>query len=130
MHALGFALSAPSLLILGFANNTLKLYDVETCQFLPWSPTLPKRFTHLHDAMLGVTLTPATQEENSVDEGGGGSQNVLALFWGPTWLCKEQFALPLVATQDHAQAPHPNPEVGSRLLRCPQGQSPRQQHQV
>ena len=100
-HALAFAPSAPSLLILGFANNTLELYDVETRQFPPWSralcAALPKRFTHLHDAMLGVTLAPATQEENGVDEGGGGggSQNVLALFWGPTWLCKVQFAAPV-----------------------------------
>lgn len=98
MHMLAFAPSAPSPLILGFTNNTLGLYDVETCQFPPWSPVLSKGFTHLHDAMLGVTLTPATQEENGVDEGGGSSQNVLALFWGSTWLCKEQFALPLKTT--------------------------------
>src|SRR6266851_7544323 len=32
MHVLTFALSVPSLLILGFANNTLKLYDVEMRQ--------------------------------------------------------------------------------------------------
>jgi U3 small nucleolar RNA-associated protein 4 len=99
-HALAFAPSVPSLLILGFANNTLELYDVETRQFPPWSralcTSLPKRFTHLHDAMLGVTLAPATQEENNVDdEGGSNGQNVLALFWGPTWLCKVQFAAPV-----------------------------------
>lgn len=104
-HALAFAPTSPSLLILGFANNTLELYDVETRQFPPWSralcTALPKRFTHLHDAMLGVTLAPAAQENSYMDEdgsgggGGGGSQNVLALFWGPTWLCKVQFAAPV-----------------------------------
>jgi U3 small nucleolar RNA-associated protein 4 len=99
-HALAFAPSAPSLLILGFANNTLELYDVETRQFPPWSralcTALPKRFTHLHDAMLGVTLAPAVQEDNNADEeGGSGGRNVLALFWGPTWLCKVQFAAPV-----------------------------------
>jgi len=104
-HALAFAPTSPSLLILGFANNTLELYDVETRQFPPWSralcTALPKRFTHLHDAMLGVTLAPAAQENNNMDDGVGGgsssngSQNVFALFWGPTWLCKVQFAAPV-----------------------------------
>jgi len=79
MHVLVFAPSASSLLIFGFANNTLELYDIETCQFPLWScalcATLPKRFTHLH----GVTLAPATQEENGVDEGGVGSENILVL---------------------------------------------------
>jgi len=48
--------------------------------------------------MLGIMLASATQEENGVDERGGGgssSQNVLVLFWGPTWLCKVQFAAPV-----------------------------------
>ena len=39
-------------------------------------------------------------------------------------------ALPLVAAQDHAQAPHSNPEAGSHPPRRPQGQSPRQRHRV
>jgi U3 small nucleolar RNA-associated protein 4 len=94
-HALAFAPSSPSLLILGFANNSLELYDVEARQFPPWSralcTALPKRFTHLHDAILGVTLAPAAPE--NVDK--GGSQDVLALFWGATWLCKVQFAAPV-----------------------------------
>ena len=46
--------------------------------------------------MLGVTLAPAAQENNNMDDGGSnGSQNVFALFWGPTWLCKVQFAAPV-----------------------------------
>lgn len=95
-HALAFAPNSPSLLILGFANNTLELYDVEARQFPPWSRALcgalPKRFTHLHDAILGVTLAPAAPE-NVEDK--GSSQDVLALFWGATWLCKVQFAAPV-----------------------------------
>ena len=94
-HALAFAPSSPSLLVLGFANNSLELYDVEARQFPPWSralcTALPKRFTHLHDAVLGVTLAPVAPE--NVDR--GGSQDVLALFWGATWLCKVQFAAPV-----------------------------------
>jgi U3 small nucleolar RNA-associated protein 4 len=95
-HALAFAPNAPSLLILGFANNSLELYDVEARQFPPWSralcSALPKRFTHLHDAILGVTLAPADLEKN-VDKKSG--SDVLALFWGATWLCKVQFAAPV-----------------------------------
>ena len=95
VHALGFAPSSPSLLILGFANNTLELYDVEARQFPPWSrelcTALPKRFTHLHDAILGVTLAPAAPD----DANKSNSKNVFALFWGATWLCKVQFDAPV-----------------------------------
>ena len=107
-HALVFVPSASLLLIFSFANNTLELYDIKTCQFPLWSCTLcvalPKQFTHLH----GITLTPATQEENGVDKGGIGSENILVLSWEPTWLCKEQFAFSLITTQDHAQASQSN----------------------
>jgi len=80
---------------------------------------LPKRVTHLH----GVTLAPATQEENGVDKGGIGSENLLVLFREPTWLCKEQFTFPLITTQDHAQASHSNPAASSCPPHYPQGQS-------
>jgi U3 small nucleolar RNA-associated protein 4 len=55
------------LLILYFANDPLELYDVEARQFLLWSralcATLPKQFTHLHDAILGST--PARRKSDS-----------------------------------------------------------------
>ena len=103
-HALAFAPgSSPalssSLLVLGFANNTLEMYDVEARQFPSWSralcSSLPKRFTHLHDAMLGVTLAPpaASAHLDHVDKSNDSS--VLALFWGATWLCKVQFDAPV-----------------------------------
>jgi len=100
-HALAFAPSKPSLLVLGFANNTLELYDVEARQFPPWSrplcSALPKRFTHLHDAILGVTLAPVAPDDDADKSESGGSKtsDVLALFWGATWLCKVQFATPV-----------------------------------
>ena len=69
MHALAFAPKSPSLPILGIANNSLELDDVEARQFPPWSralcSALPKRFTYLHDAILGVTLAPADPEKNT-----------------------------------------------------------------
>jgi U3 small nucleolar RNA-associated protein 4 len=92
-HALAFAPNVPSLLILGFANNTLELYDVEARQFPPWSralcSALPKRFTNLHDSILGVTLAPDAAPDRSTNS------SVLALFWGATWLCKVQFDAPV-----------------------------------
>ncbi|KAF8273758.1 WD40-repeat-containing domain protein [Lactarius quietus] len=94
-HALAFVPSSSSLLILGFANNSIEVYDVEARQFPAWSRALcsglPKRFTHLHDAILGVTLAPASAD-SATDER---SENVLALFWGATWLCKVQFDAPV-----------------------------------
>ncbi|KAH9075802.1 WD40 repeat-like protein [Lactarius deliciosus] len=88
-HALAFAPNSPSLLILGFANNSIEVYDVEVRQFPAWSrglcAGLPKRFTHLHDAILGVTLAPA---DSTTDQR---SEN----FWGATWLCKVQFDAPV-----------------------------------
>lgn len=94
-HALAFVPSSPSLLILGFANNSIEVYDVEARQFPAWSRALctglPKRFTHLHDAILGVTLAPASADGTTDKR----SENVLALFWGATWLCKVQFDAPV-----------------------------------
>ncbi|KAI0314976.1 WD40 repeat-like protein [Amylostereum chailletii] len=94
VHALAFSPTSPSLLILGFANNTIELYDVEARQFPSWSravcDSLPKRFKHMHDPILGVTLAPHPTTATA-----NGKQNVLALFWGATWLCKVQFDAPV-----------------------------------
>src|SRR6266851_7544322 len=79
--------------------QAIRCRDAPVDQFPLWSrmlcAMLPKRFTHLHNAMLGITLMPAMQEENGVDKCSGScsSQNVLALFWGPMWLCKVQFTV-------------------------------------
>jgi len=103
-----FAPTSPLLLILGFVNNTLELYDAKMCQLPLWShmlcTVLPNWFTHLCDTMLGIPLVPVAQEGNDMDDaiGGGGSssssnrnQTIFALFWGPTWLYKVQFAAPV-----------------------------------
>jgi U3 small nucleolar RNA-associated protein 4 len=65
-HALAFTPSLPSLLTLGFANNFLELYNVEARQFPLGSralcAALSKRFTQLHDGILGATLSPVAPE--------------------------------------------------------------------
>ena len=90
VHALAFSPSTPSLLLLAFANNNIEMYDVEARQFPPWSrelcASLPKRFTHLHDPVLGVALMPAAEPGNTATS--------LALFWGSTWICKVQLDAP------------------------------------
>ncbi|KAL6304216.1 WD40 repeat-like protein [Sparassis latifolia] len=88
IHALAFDPSAPSLLVLGFANNTIQVYDVEARQFPRWAQALngglPQRFTHLHDPILGVSFDPGAR----VGEGGAYTPHRHALFWGATWLCR------------------------------------------
>jgi U3 small nucleolar RNA-associated protein 4 len=78
-HALAFDRAAPSTLVLGLANNTLQVYDVEARTFPAWAraltAALPRRFTHLHDPVLGVAF----------DFGGARGS---ALFWGASWLCR------------------------------------------
>ncbi|KAI0762616.1 WD40 repeat-like protein [Fomes fomentarius] len=84
IHALAFDPSAPSSLLLGFADNHLEVYDVEARQFPRWArglvKSLPQRFKHLHDPVLGVTFDPGAGE--------GGEASTTALFWGATWICK------------------------------------------
>lgn len=90
VHAFAFDPSAPSSLLLGFADNHLEVYDVEARQFPRWArglvKSLPQRFKHLHDPVLGVTFDPGA------GEGGEASTSPLpprtALFWGATWICK------------------------------------------
>ncbi|THH02514.1 hypothetical protein EW026_g402 [Hermanssonia centrifuga] len=82
-HALSFDSTSPSILVLGLANNTIQVYDVESRTFPLWSRELtnclPQRFTHLHDTILGVTFDLG---ERAVPRS--------ALFWGATWLCRVQ----------------------------------------
>lgn len=83
-HALAFASSSPSsVLVLGLADNSIHAYDVESRTFPVWARDLassvPHRFKHLHDPILGVVF----------DVSAGTSSDVTgALFWGATWLCR------------------------------------------
>ncbi|KAF9073758.1 WD40-repeat-containing domain protein [Rhodocollybia butyracea] len=88
-QSLAFDPANPNLLILAFPNNTFQVYDVETRQFPAWSHelcnNLPKRFTTLHDPIIGVTFEPPPAGAPSQSSG------KFAVFWGSSWLCKMGF---------------------------------------
>ena len=92
IHALAFDPSAPSTLVLGFADNRLEVYDVEGRHFPRWARSLinalPQRFTQLHDPVLGVTFDPGSRVGGTEEGGGSPLPPKTALFWGATWLCK------------------------------------------
>ncbi|ESK98444.1 u3 small nucleolar rna-associated protein 4 [Moniliophthora roreri MCA 2997] len=81
-QSLAFDPSRPSHLLLAFPNNSFQIYDVETRQFPAWSRELsnhlPRRFTTIHDALLGVAFAPVVSQSSSR----------FVVFWGATWLCK------------------------------------------
>ncbi|KAJ3828506.1 WD40 repeat-like protein [Lentinula raphanica] len=89
IQSMAYSSSDPNLLVLAFPNNTFQIYDVETRQFPPWSrelcDNLPKRFTQIHDPIIGVTFEPPAPDASSQSSGRS------ALFWGSTWLCKINF---------------------------------------
>jgi len=84
VHSLTFKSSNPNILIITFPSNSFQIFDVESCVFPEWSKklvnSLPKRFTHIHDPILGVTFDPAATAADP------NSQR--ALFWGSTWICR------------------------------------------
>lgn len=57
--------------------------------FPEWSKklvnSLPKRFTHIHDPVLGVAFDPDMSDPKSQR----------ALFWGSTWICKVNLSGPV-----------------------------------
>lgn len=87
IQALSFDPSSPSTLVVGLANNTIHIYDVEARTFPAWGAevcaNVPKRFTHIHDPILGLTF----------DAGEGSKRR--ALFWGSTWMCSVKLDAPV-----------------------------------
>lgn len=83
-QSLTFKSSDPNILIITFPSNTFQIFDVESCTFPEWSKkivdALPKRFTNIHDPILGVTFDPAATTANPSSQ--------RALFWGSTWICR------------------------------------------
>ncbi|KAH9947650.1 WD40 repeat-like protein [Amylocystis lapponica] len=62
VHALAFDPAHPHTLVLGFATNSIQVYDVEARQFPRWARALahalPSHFTQLHDPLLGAAFDP------------------------------------------------------------------------
>lgn len=85
-QVLAFDPRQPNILIMAFPDNTLQVYDVESRQFPAWGKdfcnSLPKRFTHAHDPVLGVSFDAAESTSSS------DTAPQYALFWGSTWICK------------------------------------------
>ncbi|KII93432.1 hypothetical protein PLICRDRAFT_152118 [Plicaturopsis crispa FD-325 SS-3] len=104
VHALSFNSSHPNMLVLGFPNNTLQIFDVEARQFPEWSRALshspPVRFSHAHDPMLGVAFDIPTSEHPEVQ---------YALFWGSTWLCQVRLDTPEATSKKRRR--HANGDV-------------------
>ncbi|KZP32200.1 hypothetical protein FIBSPDRAFT_723294 [Athelia psychrophila] len=77
-QALAFEPTSSNLLVLAFPDNTFQVFDVEAGVFPEWARTLstslPKRFTRIHDPVLGIAFDPASQGK--------------VLFWGSTWMCR------------------------------------------
>jgi U3 small nucleolar RNA-associated protein 4 len=69
---------------MGFPDNALQIFDVESRQ----SPTWSKHFSdsilkQAHEPILGVTFDPAATEDPEFSYGPS-----YALFWGSSWMCK------------------------------------------
>ncbi|KAG6902800.1 hypothetical protein C0995_011287 [Termitomyces sp. Mi166 len=85
-QVLAFVPRQPNILIMAFPDNTLQVYNVESRQFPVWGKelcnSLPRRFTHAHDPVLGVAfdIAEATLRSDIAPQ--------YALFWGSTWICR------------------------------------------
>jgi U3 small nucleolar RNA-associated protein 4 len=79
--------TAPAMLYIGFKNNSIQIFDVETKMFPEWSHSacmsLPKRFTQLHDSMQGLLFDPPVASTSSETPS---SKCIYA--WGSSWFCK------------------------------------------
>jgi U3 small nucleolar RNA-associated protein 4 len=124
IQALSFDPSSPNTLVIGLADNTIHIYDVESRSFPEWCRelcnNLPKRFTHVHDSILGLTFDPAGQE---------GSRK--ALFWGSTWMCSVRLDAPVGwggFSKKRRRKSGGLPSAASGLL--PSYSTPTQRHQL
>ena len=88
VQALSFDPSDHGILVIGLANNAIHVFNVESRTFPDWSiplcSNLPRRFTHLHDPILGLAFNPIPSKDGSRK----------ALFWGFTWMCSVRLDSP------------------------------------
>ncbi|KAL5534622.1 hypothetical protein ACEPAG_1085 [Sanghuangporus baumii] len=87
--------SGSTLLILAHANSSIGVFDVEARQFASWASHLaqlkhlPRRWTSLHDSVLGIAIEPRISSSSTASSVGSSEDGARhALFWGATWLCR------------------------------------------
>lgn len=85
--------SSDTLLILSHSDATIGVFDVEARHFAPWAShlaqrsELPRRWTALHDCVLGIEIEPPGQG-SAIPSSSQATDSRHALFWGSTWLCR------------------------------------------
>ncbi|KAL5535151.1 UTP4 [Sanghuangporus sanghuang] len=95
------ASSGSTLLILAHADSTIGVFDVEARRFAPWAShlaqleQLPRRWTSLHDSVLGIAIEPRASSSSSSSVGRSEDGARHALFWGATWLCRVSLDAPV-----------------------------------
>ena len=116
VQALSFDPSDHGTLVIGLANNTIHVFDVESRTFPEWSiplcSNLPKRFTHLHDPILGLTFNPTPSKDG----------HRKALFWGFTWMCSVKLDSPAgwggfskKRRREHQPTPNGTPQLHTNV---------------
>ncbi|KAL5495652.1 UTP4 [Sanghuangporus weigelae] len=96
------ASSGSTLLILAHADSTIGVFDVEARRFAPWASHLaqlehlPRRWTSLHDSVLGIAIEPRGSSSSTTSSVGSSEDDARhALFWGATWLCRVSLDAPV-----------------------------------
>ncbi|KZS96154.1 WD40 repeat-like protein [Sistotremastrum niveocremeum HHB9708] len=103
--ALAFEPTSSTTLVLGLSNNTLQVFDVESRLFPEWSRVLsrsnPKRFTQLHDPLLGIAFDPGHDLSANVSSGTDQVPNPdkaptgrHAIIWGSSWISRVRLDAP------------------------------------
>ncbi|KAF8527947.1 WD40 repeat-like protein [Hysterangium stoloniferum] len=89
--AMAFDPLSPSTLIIGLANNTLQVFDVETRQFPQWSQmsadNTHSTLRHLHDPLLGMTFD--YRDAETVDA----EAEREVLLWSSSWMYKAKLGV-------------------------------------
>lgn len=97
-----FCPTTPSTLILGLANNTLQVMNVETRKIPEWAHLLcsspPTALIQQRDSMMGISFEPHSAGERDVGGSSSRTPSISSetrsplvhtiLIWGASWTCK------------------------------------------
>lgn len=92
-------------LVLGLADNSIHVYDVESRTFPLWAKEstgagVPRRVRGLHDPILGVTFDGSVLVDHPANGGQVKADPLAPIFWGATWLCRVNLAAGGVSRED------------------------------